>query len=92
MAVFIGRISKERIKAEFTHYGLMYGFIPVYIGHPYGICRVAVRNGWPDWLLDFGDLLFEVYATFQKMMDPHFEPMFFFKLGKLIHADDSTAL
>lgn len=52
MAVF-ERIPQEIIRREFTHYGLFLGVVPIYVGDPIGECRVAVRNWWPEWLLDF---------------------------------------
>jgi len=61
MAIF-QRIHKDVLHAQFTHYGLFAGFVPVYVGDPEGECRVAVRNWWPEWLLDFANALHGLYV------------------------------
>ncbi|WP_260579258.1 hypothetical protein [Proteus mirabilis] len=33
------------------------GIVPIYVGDVYGECRVAVRNWWPDWLLDLAEVI-----------------------------------
>lgn len=62
MAVF-KRIPDEIIRQQFTHYGRFMGVVPVYVGDPEGECRVAVRNWWPEWLLDFAQASLTLFAS-----------------------------
>lgn len=59
MAVF-KRLTKDQIRSQFQYTGLFMGCVPVYVGDPYGDCVLAVRNGWPEWLLDAADALSSV--------------------------------
>lgn len=83
MAVF-KRLSKEEIKQDYDHYGLMYGIVPVYVGDAYGDCRICVRNWIPEWTLDLGDAIFDIAVSFMTIVNPTYEPMFFLRLGKEI--------
>lgn len=76
MAIF-GQLSRDEIRRDFTHYGLMFGFVPVYIGDPESEApRVCVRNWWPEWLLDAAQALFDVCVAMKTAADPFYEPMF----------------
>lgn len=76
----IKRLTKEQIKKDFTHYGLFYGLVPVYIGDPEGEARIAVRNWFPEILLDISDIFFDGVTWTVQLMDPMHEPLFFFKV------------
>ena len=53
MSIF-NQISKSDIKSNFTHYGLAYGFYPIYISnHDTELPSIAVRNWFPEWGFDF---------------------------------------
>lgn len=58
-------LSKEEIEENFDYIGLMFGFIPVYIRlfeTEDGMdSNIAVRNWWPEWLLDFASFMAEAY-------------------------------
>lgn len=83
MAVF-QRLSEVQIKRDFTHVGLMFGLVPVYIGDPEGECRVCVRNWWPEWLLDVAEVLMNSAITVKCWLDPYYEPMYPMKItGKI---------
>ncbi|HGP5909348.1 hypothetical protein LH673_02460 [Morganella morganii] len=56
MAIF-NRLTEEQIKQDYDHYGLFMGIVPIYVGDHEGEFRVAVRNWWPDWLLDLADAI-----------------------------------
>jgi hypothetical protein len=58
----LNRIPKDRIREEFTHYGLFCGFVPVYVKYPHGICTIAVRNWWPEWLMSVALFLVRLHA------------------------------
>lgn len=74
-------LSQAEIRANFSHYGLMFGCVPVYVGQPDSEAPViAVRNGWPDWLLDAAHGLFVGVAVICQWVNPHFEPCFWFEL------------
>lgn len=60
MAVF-ERMTDAEIRAEFTHYALFCGLVPIYFNHDTG--TVAVRNWWPEWTLDAVHHLFDLLAT-----------------------------
>jgi hypothetical protein len=74
------RMTDDEIRRNFTHIGLMFGLVPVYIGDPEGQCRIAVRNWWPEWLLDAGEVLMGCAITFKCWLDPHYEPLFPIKI------------
>lgn len=52
MALIFGRLRKEEIQKGFDHYGIFMGVVPVYVGEVHGECRLAVRNGVPEWWMD----------------------------------------
>lgn len=52
-------LTKDEIKKEYDHYGFFMGLVPIYIGDGKGECRIKVRNGFPDFLLDIALFVFE---------------------------------
>ena len=90
MAVF-KRLTREEILKDYTHYGLMYGVVPIYVGDPNGESRVCVRNWWPDWLLDFADGVFFICSSIYLHIDDEYEPNFFYKLTAEIHDENECA-
>lgn len=54
MAVF-DRLPQHVIKSEFTHYAKLHG-VPIYFNIDSN--AVCVRNWYPEWLLDLGELFF----------------------------------
>ncbi|MFT7565839.1 MAG: hypothetical protein ACI846_000125 [Pseudoalteromonas distincta] len=84
------QLTREEILKDYTHYGLMYGVIPVYIGDPNGESRICVRNWWPEWLLDFGDFVFDVSASCIQFFDPTYEPLFFYKITSEIKEKENA--
>jgi hypothetical protein len=80
MAILFDRVPAAEIGTRYTHFGRFYGIVPVYLGDPFGPCPdVAVRNGWPDWLLDVADLLWSAAAWVHGLIDPDFDhPGFMF--------------
>lgn len=79
-------MKKSEIKNTFTHYGLMYGVVPIYVNmnNPEAP-DVAVRNFVPEFALDFVDLLFSLFVcSYQLIIDRSYEPMLMIKLtGKI---------
>ncbi|MFY4037948.1 hypothetical protein ACOTJL_19560 [Achromobacter xylosoxidans] len=76
MAIF-DRLPPEQIRQDYTHYGRMFGLVPVYIGDPEGESpRVCVRNWWPEWMLDIGEAIFGLCIAVKSALDPTYEPMF----------------
>lgn len=69
MAIF-QRLSADEIRRDFTHVGLMFGLVPVYIGDPEGECRICVRNWWPEWLLDAAQALADTAIAMRAATDP----------------------
>jgi len=60
---------------EWTHKGLMYGFVPIYVNQPYSECpEISARNWACELLLDLADAMFSFAAMFSD------EPLFFFKV------------
>ncbi|MET2951304.1 hypothetical protein ABXV18_24790 [Vibrio owensii] len=81
-------IPQEELHRNFDYYGLMYGFVPIYIGNIKSEApNIAVRNGWPDWILDFADGVFEFSNFFVQLFYPHYNPEFFFKLTAKIEKE-----
>lgn len=76
MAVF-QRLSTEEIRRDYTHYGRLYGLVPVYVGDPEGPApRVCIRNWWPEWVLDACEAIFGLCVAARCAMDPTYEPMY----------------
>lgn len=73
----LNRLSKEEIKENFTHYGLMFGFVPVYARYPESNClSVEVRNWFPEWLMDLGEGVAFAFNTALTFVDPFHVPTF----------------
>lgn len=81
----IQRIPPEQIKQDFTHYALFCGVVPVYYKdmQPDGCC-MAVRNWWPEWLMDLAEGIFGICANFLTAVDPDYMPMYPIKLTREI--------
>ncbi len=76
MAVF-DRLPAAQIQQDYTHYGRMFGLVPVYIGDPEGECpRICVRNWWPEWLLDVGEAVFGLCVAVRLSLDHDYEALF----------------
>ena len=75
MAIF-KRLTPDEIKQDFTHYGLFCGSVPVYYKDipPFGCC-MAVRNWWPEWLMDAADALYRCACFVGALFNPDIEPM-----------------
>lgn len=68
-----------------THYGLMYGIVPVKLDFTDHACpKVAGR--WPGFvfLLMILDLLFGFFCLITTMANPEFEPMFPIRITKVV--------
>ena len=66
---------KDKHGHEWSHKGLMYGFVPVYINNPYSEApEISGRNRACDILFDIADAYFAFCAQFKH------EPRFFFKV------------
>lgn len=76
------KLTKEEILAEFTHYALMFGVVPVYYNvnsHTY-----CVRNECPR---AYSELVINVVALFwlpARLISPSCQPAFWFRLGARI--------
>src|SRR3546814_8787998 len=71
MAIFFDRVPKSDLGTKFTHLGRFYGIVPVYLGDPLGPApTVAVRNGWPDWLLDVADWIWNAAVWACQLVNP----------------------
>lgn len=79
MAIF-KRLSREQILKDYTHYGLMYGIVPVYIGDPNGESRICVRNWWPELLFDVVDFSYWLLGAIIQQFYSDYEQVFFYKL------------
>jgi hypothetical protein len=80
MSIF-QRIPADQIKEDFTHYGLFCGLVPVYYRDmPPDGCLMAVRNWWPEWLMDFAEVIFGLCVNFRSAMDPDYDPQYPIKL------------
>ncbi|CUJ53450.1 Uncharacterised protein [Achromobacter xylosoxidans] len=83
------RLSRDQLEADYTHYGRFYGSVPVYVGDPLSDApRIAVRNWWPEWLLDAADWVWGIAASFMSVVNPEFEdPGFMIAIdGEMAHA------
>lgn len=60
----MSHLTQKEIKENFDHYGLVFGFIPVYIrlNGPEEPADLAVRNWFPEWPMDVIDALFLFFS------------------------------
>lgn len=84
-------VPREQLGTTFTHYGWMFGIVPVYVG---ALDRegpnVSARNWVPEFWFDLGAALFGVFCLATAMLNPSFEPSFPIKLtGPLPGVDDA---
>ena len=59
----INQLSKQEIYKNFSHYGWIFGIIPIYVGDPDGECMVAVRNWIPDGVLEIMEMIYQMQLT-----------------------------
>jgi hypothetical protein len=84
MAIF-KRLTKAQIEQEFTHKGLYAGMIPIYIDMRNSEAPgVAVRNWYPDCLIDVAEVLLYPIEMIWQILDPEHQPMFALVLTGLI--------
>ena len=77
MAV-ISRLSKNEIEKDYTHYAKLHG-VPIYFNFYNN--AVAVRNWYPEFLLDIGEFFFGLTISIFQISDP----MYAIKLIKPIN-------
>lgn len=86
MAIF-GKLTDAEIYAEFTHVGMFCGLVPVYMTLD-DTPNVAVKNGYPDFLLDIVSFIWQVANMAASYTDPNFEPGFNFDvIGEIDKGD-----
>lgn len=79
------RIPPDQIERDFTHYALFCGVVPVYYKEiPPDGCCMAVRNWWPEWLMDAAEFVFGCCVNFMSAIDPEYVPMYPIRLTKEI--------
>ena len=84
----IKRLTKDEIKNNFTHYGYFYGFVPIYISNPSPEgTKIAVRNWIPECSLSAAELFFDFITWSIQLVNPEFEPLFFFTITDKINKD-----
>ena len=68
-------IPADELDREFTHYGTLHGFVPVYLGDLDNLDgpKIAVRNGWPEVMEDVGRWLYAGSAWLGQLLVPGFE-------------------
>lgn len=82
----LNRLTDEQITRNFTHYGRLFGVVPVYIGNllsPEGPTTVE-RNGCPTLLLTVATALFQAYVFVRTLIDPDHEPIIHIKITGVI--------
>ena len=73
MSVF-HRLSPDSIERDFTHYGWLFGCVPVYVSKIGNASpQIAVLNGCPDWLLDVAEEIYLILAQIRRTRDPNYE-------------------
>lgn len=75
-------LTQESIAAEFTHYALMFGVVPVY--YNVHTCTYCVRKGVPR---AYSELVINLVAVFWlpvRVISPSYQPKFWFRLGARI--------
>lgn len=75
--VISNQLKEAEIQAKFQHYGMLFGFVLVYVGNVESeVPLVEVRNGYPDWLLDVGYGISEMACAVTSFLHPSFDPVF----------------
>lgn len=73
-----------------THKGLMYGLVPIYLDLSLGESPgVEARNKLCDWMLSAADTFFGLCVSIMELMNPDYEPMFFFRVTEELFPLDS---
>jgi hypothetical protein len=78
MAMF-QRMSDSYIKEHFTHYGIFCGVVPIYMTDS-DMPDIAVRNGYPDFLLDIVAFAWQVMSIVAEFVVKDYEPGFLFEM------------
>lgn len=66
---------------EWSHKGLMFGIVPIYLNDPFGDCpEITVRHWLFEPLADLVEAVFSFACFVKTFLDPDFEPEFFFKV------------
>ena len=76
MAILFGRIPESELGTKYTHFGVIHGWVPVYIGEPDNQVDgpvIAVRNGWPEFLEPLGRWVYNVGSLVAELTMPGFE-------------------
>ena len=68
-------VKQSELGTTYKHWGTIHGWVPVYIGinKDDGRVRVAVRNGWPDWLEDLGRWAYLLGEFVTELCFPQYE-------------------
>lgn len=86
---FLKQMKKKDILRYFTHYGLYWGVVPVYVNMRVPDCPdVATRNGIPEWAMAVIDWLTAIPIGLARIINPNYQPMFAIKLTDLIEDDE----
>ena len=86
---FLKRMKKKDIRRYFTHYGLYWGVVPVYVDWRDPECPgIATRNWIPEWTMDAVDWLTAIPIGLVSIINPDYQPMFAIKLTALIEDDE----
>jgi hypothetical protein len=68
-------------KNNYTHYGWMYGIVPVYVDMTPKDCpAIEVRSVVFEPLMDVMESIFGAFCIVATMVNPEFEPQFAIKL------------
>lgn len=75
-------------KKDFTHYGWLYGVVPIYVNVTNSECPDIESRHWVfEPLMLFVDLAYSFTSLVGSMIFKDFEPMFAIKLTGRIHRD-----
>jgi len=77
MAIF-KRLGKSDLFGTFTHYATLHG-VPIYYGDDGN--QVAVRNWYPEWLLDVATFIDDTLASLATLVNPCYDHQFKIKIG-----------
>lgn len=70
-------VPKEKLGTEFTHYGWMFGLVPVYIGSAGADGPLVGERNWvPEWWFSLWSAAWDLFMTAACAINPAFEPGF----------------
>lgn len=71
---FFQHFEPDYLTRKFVYRGLLFGWVPVYIGDLRSGCPdISVRNGVPELVLDVGEALYDAFCRVASFLGQDFD-------------------